>query len=272
MKTWEVKYIEQLGLRPLKLGDDDTLAVRRWRERLRAKGWTSIAKTGGFSKQLETATKVAQLAAGAKPDGVVGPITWRAVGKLAAPGIVIPPVNPVWKPNVIDCRRGRMGFPSHKMRRWDTRSIVQIKYLLGHYTGNLSTFLADANYHVFTDYLSVGGAPAIAYGIGIERDGDILVFNDWHDVTWHCDGGFNTATLGFVFLGDEGGPNFAQRRSLRWLIPALRDGRFRVAGILWPKMDLPLTSHRRVKKTGCPGDKGEDFFRSLGRFDATPTK
>lgn len=269
MKKWERDFIARLTRKPLRLGDPDAMPVRRWRARLRAKGWTSVPRHGPFDARLRTATRVAQMAAGVTADGVVGPITWKGVGKLKRqPPAPKPPAK--WKPRVIDCRDGRQGFPRHASRRWGRRSILSLRHLCGHYTGNLSSFLADARFHVYSSYLTRGGAPAIAYTIGVERNGDIRVFNDWHDITWHCDGGKNTSTLGIVFLGDARGPTTAQKRALKWLIPALRNGTFKVGRETWPRMNLPLTSHRHITSTSCPGDKGERFFRSLGRFDTNP--
>lgn len=270
MKTWELQFIARLTKKPLRLNDPDAMPVRRWRSRLRAKGWTSVAKTGPFDGKLLTATKAAQLAAGVSVDGVVGPKTWNGVGKL--PNVAAPPKPPVVaKPKVLDCRDGRRGYPKHPTKNWGTRSIVQIRFICGHYTGNSVPFLNDAKFHVGSDYLDEGGAPAIAYTVGVEKNGDVLVFNDWFDITWHCDGGMNTATLGIVFLGGEEGPTDAQKRSLKYLVQAIREGTFKVGTEVWPKMDLPLTSHRHVRATSCPGTKGEAFYRTLGRFDSSPS-
>jgi hypothetical protein len=172
---------------------------------------------------------------------------------------------------VIDCRPGKRGYPKHATKTWGRRSILEIDYLLGHYTGNSTPFIGDARFHVGSDYLDEGGAPALAYTGGVEKNGDILVFNDWWDVTWHCDGGFNTRSLGFVFLGGEEGPTPAQKKALQWLVTALRTGTFKLPGeAAWPAMNFPLTTHRHVRATSCPGAKGEAFYRTLGRFTATP--
>lgn len=268
MADWERKLLEQLKGRALRLGDGDTMPVRRWRARLRSKGFT-VDKTGVFDQSLKNATRVAQMAAKVEADGAVGPTTWNAVGKLKKETA---PPKPPSQLTVRDCRHGKAGFPIHTSKKWDTRSIVQIHSLLGHYTGNAIPFLADANFHVGTSYLAAGGAPGIAYTLGVNKNGEVDVFNDWFSITWHCDGGFNTATLGIVFQGGEEGPNAAQKKALTLLVEALRAGTFAVGNETWPKMDLPLTTHRHVNTTSCPGTKGEAFYRSLGRFTTTPKK
>ena len=268
MEAWEIALLEQLKKNALRLGDGDTKPVRRWRARLRAKGFT-VNTTGVFDQALKNATRVAQIAAKVEPDGAVGPLTWKAVGKLTKETA---PPKPPSELKVRDCRHGKNGFPVHATKKWKTRSIVQIRSLLGHYTGNAVPFLNDANFHVHTSYLDAGGAPAIAYTIGVNKDGTVDVFNDWTSLTWHCDGGFNTATLGIVFQGGEEGPNAAQKKALTLLIAALRGGTFAIGNETWPKLDLPLTTHRHVNSTSCPGTKGEAFYRSLGKFTTTPKK
>lgn len=268
MEDWERELLEQLQTRALRLGDGDSMPVRRWRARLRSKGFT-VDKTGAFDQSLKSATRVAQIAANVEPDGAVGPITWKAVGSLKKQTA---PSKPPSALIVRDCRHGKAGFPVHTSKKWGTRSIVAIRSLLGHYTGNAIPFVNDARFHVNSSYLDAGGAPALAYTIGVDKEGKVDVFNDWSSVTWHCDGGFNTATLGIVFQGGEEGPNAAQKKALTLLVEALRAGTFTVGNDAWPKMDLPLTTHRHVNSTSCPGTKGETFYRSLGRFTVNPKK
>ena len=268
MENWELKLLEQLQLRALRLGDNDSMPVRRWRARLRTKGFT-VNKTGAFDQPLKAATRVAQITAHVDDDGTVGPITWRAAGTLKKQ---TGPQKPPSELIVRDCRHGQAGFPVHTSKRWGRRSIVELRWLLGHYTGNAIPFVNDALFHVNTNYLDAGGAPALAYTIGVDKEGKVDVFNDWVSVTWHCDGGFNTATLGIVFQGGDEGPNPAQRKALKLLVEALRTGTFSVGSETWPMMNLPLTTHRHVKPTGCPGAKGEAFYRSLGQFTVKPKK
>ena len=271
MEKWEIELLKQLQARALRLGDSDSMPVRRWRARLRSKGF-AVNKTGKFDQSLKNATRVAQIAAKVDDDGAVGPTTWKAVGKLTNQATPPKPPPPPSELKVRDCRKGKNGFPVHSTKKWGTRSIVQLRWLLGHYTGNAIPFVNDARFHVHSSYLDVGGAPALAYTIGVDKEGKVDVFNDWFSVTWHCDGGFNTATLGIVFQGGDEGPNPAQKKALKLLVEALRTGTFKVGSETWPMMNLPLTTHRHVKSTSCPGTKGEEFYRSLGRFTVNPKK
>lgn len=255
-------YLSRLSRRPLRVGDADTQDVRRWRARLRAKGF-EVAEHGAFDKPLHSATVVAQHWAGVTADGLVGPATWRAVGRKQRtrhPVTVIR--NKVAaRPKIIDARNGKAGFPRGR-RSWGKRSRSSIKAILGHYTGGPASFLADAHFHVDTDYLAAGGAPAIAYHLGVDRDGTVYVFNDFDSVTWHCDGGHNTDTLGIVFRGGAEGPSTAQRKSLEWLVRALAHG---TLGYSYPEMPDVLTTHRHVNATSCPGELGEAFYRATAR-------
>ena len=268
MEKWETELLKQLQADAMRLGDGDSMPVRRWRARLRSKGF-AVNKTGKFDQALKNATRVAQIAAKVEPDGAVGPTTWKAVGKLKKQTATPSPPSAL---KVRDCRNGKAGYPVHASKTWGMRSIVQIRWILGHYTGNAIPFLNDARFHVTSSYLDAGGAPALAYTIGVDKEGKVDVFNDWFSVTWHCDGGFNTATLGIVFQGGEEGPNAAQQKTLKLLVEALRGGTFKVGNETWPMMNLPLTTHRHVKSTTCPGTKGEAFYRSLGRFTVNPSK
>ena len=247
---------------PLRRGDKDGLRVRRWRARLRSKGFV-VAASGDFDARLENATKVAQAWAGVAIDGVVGPVTWNAVGRKKRSRRPVQVVRSVLgRPKVIDARNGRNGFPVHPARDWQKRTFGQVRAIVGHYTGGPASFVADARFHVLSDYLTAGGAPALAYHIGVDKDGTVFVFNEFTDVTWHCDGGRNTETVGIVFRGGAEGPTLAQKRSLRWVVSALEAGTF---GYGYPKLAVYVTTHRHIKPTSCPGEPGEAFYRSIAK-------
>lgn len=254
-------FIRSLKTDPLKLGDPDGMRVRRWRARLRRKGFV-VAAEGAFDAKLLHATKVAQTWAGVPADGLVGPVTWAKVGaktRTRRPIVVIR--NTVGKrPKIIDARTAASGFPRHPSRRWEKRSRGAIVAVLGHYTGGPASFLADARFHVTSSYLTVGGAPAIAYAIGVDRDGTVFVFNDFDDVTWHCDGGKNTVTLGIVGRAGSEGFSAVQEKSLKWVVDSLVAGTF---GYGYPAMPSLMTTHRHVKATSCPGERGEVTYRRI---------
>lgn len=267
MKPWERDLLDRLRRRPLKLGAAG-LDVDRWRARLRRKGFEVAAK-GRFDLALRNATMVAQAWAGVAGDGLVGPVTWTAVGAKQGGAGLIPSLQNLARPRVLDCRYGRNGYPIHHSKRWATRDASQITMKVGHYTGGPASFLADASFHVRSGYLDDGGAPAIAYHLGVDKDGTLLVFNHWNVVVWHCDGGRNTDTLGIVFRGASEGPNAAQKRTLRWLWRQLEGGAFQPfkSEPPWPRV-VRSSTHRHIRSTSCPGEKGEAFYLSISaRFE-----
>lgn len=255
-----------LAKTPLRSGMGGAL-VTRWQQLLRSKGF-ALEVDGTFGPKTLHATKVAQHWAGVTADGVVGPRTWTAVvAKKRTKRPVSTARAIAGKPKIVDARYGRNGFPVHQWKKWGSRPVVTA--VVGHYTGGPASFQADARFHVFSDYLDQGGAPAIAYHLGVDKDGTLFVFNDWQSICWHCDGGHNTDTLGIVFRGATEGPTLAQRKTLSWLLSALEAGSFRPVKSEppWPRIRV-TTTHRHVKATTCPGEKGETFYRAnaAGRF------
>ena len=256
----------EIAKTPLRSGMGGKL-VTQWQQLLRRKGFV-LSVDGIFGPKTLSATKAAQAWAGLKPGGVVGPKTWTAVEKKTRSRRPLSTARALaGRPKIIDARQGRAGFPYHRYKRWGTRPHVNI--VVGHYTGGPASFLADATFHVKSSYLDEGGAPAIAYHLGVDKDGTLFVFNDWQSVTWHCDGGKNTATLGIVFRGATEGPTLAQQKTLKWLLRSLGAGSFRPVKSepAWPQIRV-TTTHRHVKATSCPGAKGEAFYRAnpAGRF------
>jgi peptidoglycan hydrolase-like protein with peptidoglycan-binding domain len=237
--------------------------VEKLQRLLVSKGFV-LEVDGAFGMKTLSAVKVAKAWAGhAMVNGAVGPAAWDAIDRKKRTQRPVSTAKALaGRPKIIDARRGKAGFPRHQSRTWQKRSHVGVK--LGHYTGGPASFIADAKFHVFSSYLAVGGAPALAYALGVDKDGTLFVFNDWHDVTWHCDGGHNTDTLGVVFRGGSEGPNLAQRRTLSWLWKQLEAGTFRPPADLhpWPAMRTS-TTHKHVNSTSCPGVKGEEFYRSI---------
>lgn len=242
--------------------------VTRWQQLLKTKGFV-LDVDGIFGPKTLSATKAAQAWAGVGLDGVVGPLTWTAVERktrtrrpvTAARNKLLP------RPRILDARYGRNGFPVHPWKKWGSRPVIEAA--VGHYTGGPASFVADANFHVKSSYLDTGGAPALAYHLGVDKDGTLFLFNDWQAITWHTDGGKNTVTLGVVFRGGTEGPTAAQAKTLRWLLRQLEAGTFQPVKTepAWPKI-VVTTTHRHVKATSCPGERGEVFYRAnpAGRF------
>lgn len=240
------------------------LDVAAWQHVLRALGWV-VRVDGDFGPKTAAATSVALLTAlvdvadQARP--VVDRAAWAAVWKLdVLPGRSVRDFLPL-APRIIDVRNGRGGFPVNPSRRWSVRPTSAIRFVIGHYTGGGGSFLADARFHVESPYLSAGGAPAIAYGLGVDYDGTLYVFNDADQVTWHC--GWNTATSGVVFRGGAEGMTAAQERTLAWLFKQGPAGALAKVG--WPASAWPdaFSTHQHVRATSCPGVKGEVQYRAL---------
>ena len=252
---------------PLRAGMSGNLVIR-WQQLLKTKGFVLVVD-GIFGPKTLNATKVAQAWAGVAIDGVVGAKTWAAVEKKTRTKRPITVVRNTLlpRPKIVDARNGRAGFPRHPTKSWGRRSTVSIA--VGHYTGGPASFLADARFHVQSNYLDQGGAPALAYGLGVDKDGTLFVFNDWQSVTWHCDGGKNTITLGIVFRGGSEGLSAAQAKTLAWLMKQLGAGTFQPvkSEARWPRIAV-TTTHRHVKATSCPGERGEASYRAnpAGRF------
>ena len=242
--------------------------VFAWQQTLRALGWR-VAADGVLGPKTVSATTVALLTAGVAVKDTARPVVdaaaWRAVWALRiTPGRSLRDYVPL-PPKIVDARNGRAGFPVNASKTWASRSVGTITTVIGHYTGGLGSFLADAHFHVESPYLSAGGAPAIAYGLGVDLDGTLYVFNEADQVTWHCDGGRNTDTVGLVFRGAEGGMTTAQQRTMRWLFAQAPAGALDRYG--WPAAAFPLrlSTHRHVKATSCPGEVGEAQYAALAR-------
>lgn len=253
---------------PLRLNMGGRL-VTRWQQILRAKGY-AVDVDGIFGPKTHNATRAAQAWAKVSVDGLVGPRTWAAVSKKTRTKRPLSVARAhAGRPRIIDARHGRAGFPHHRYKQWGSRSDVDI--VVGHHTGGPGSFIADARFHVLSNYLTNGGAPALAYHLGVDLDGTLFVFNDWQDITWHCDGGKNTPTLGITARGNTDATRMpaAQRKTLSWLLRQLETGTFQPVKTepRWPRIAV-TTTHRHVKATGCPGEVGERFYRAnpAGRF------
>jgi peptidoglycan hydrolase-like protein with peptidoglycan-binding domain len=56
-------------------------AVRKVQQRMRDRGWI-MTVNGSFDLQMDQKVRAFQREKGLKPDGVVGPITWKALWTL----------------------------------------------------------------------------------------------------------------------------------------------------------------------------------------------
>lgn len=273
-----MRKLQRDALREHKLASNDARGwlVRDWQTLLHFKGF-AIGMDGDFGPKTANATNVALRWAGRRVDADVGVEDWKAVERKKRTRRPISTIRAlVGVPKIIDARNGKAGFPRHPTRYWNVRLIAQLTHKLGHHTGGPASFLADAAFHVNSSYLTAGGAPAIAYTLGVDVDGTLFVFNDWQDVTWHCDGGFNTPSLGIVVRGNlnlnAGAMTAAQKRTLKLVWNALEAGTFKpfASGTTWPRL-VRSTTHRHVNATSCPGTYGELYYRSISpKFEVSP--
>ena len=173
-------------------------------------------------------------------------------------------------PHVSPCRsvavRERNSFPYHPRRRWTRRSDAQIEAIVGHHSGGPGTAASDARFHVRSAYLSSGGAPGLAYHLHVDWHGVVVVTTNWDEVTWSVDSGKNAATLSICMQGNtkHGSITAAQRAAVRDVIGRLGAGNFKPfhAEPSWPRVE-PVTTHRHIHPTSCPGDPGERFYREI---------
>lgn len=224
---------------------------------------------------------------GVTPDGTVDTRTWRAISskrvvslRLRASlrgrsrriaGRILRGGRSGVTLKIVDYRNGKNGAPHHPSRRWGTRSVQMLKGVLGHHTGGPASFFADARFHVFSSYLTSGGAPGLAYPLTVDLDGEIGVWANPADLTWHARGA-NTRWLGAVMRGnlDAGPPTLEQRIAMAELLKRLGDGTFKVGNETWPKLPTG-TIHRLATPTSCPGKHGEPLYRQwFRRFDENP--
>ena len=122
-------------------------------------------------------------------------------------------------------------MPVHSHLRWTNRPIDSINMIVIHQSATTATYEQVARAHSTPgpqNHLSINGAPGIAYHLGIDKDGSILQFNHFTNITWHCKR-FNLKSIGINVRGDFSGngwkgkeePTQAQLDSLQWLISYL---------------------------------------------------
>ena len=145
-------------------------------------------------------------------------------------------------------------LPKHPYKRYGTRTLSQIRYLVIHHSGGFNQSVeAIARYHVGPNHISSEGIPGIAYHFYITEDGTTFQTNELETVSWHV-GGNNTASVGICMSGNFNGqpPSQAQLQSALSLVASLVDklGNVEVKG------------HRDFSNTSCPGQ-----FTDLSIFD-----
>lgn len=170
------------------------------------------------------------------------------------------PTAPEPEPFEVKDLRGEL--PVHETRVWSTRpSLAALEYVAIHHVGTPgASFEGIARYHSTPspdNHLSTAGAPGIAYGYGIDRDGTCYQLNNDSALTWHV-ANRNGKALGILILADgssethEGSeePTEEQLNALPQLLAYLEAKYPGIKAV--GHCELATASHQ---KPSCPGDK-----------------
>jgi hypothetical protein len=166
----------------------------------------------------------------------------RLQARIAALEAVVPPGH-VSKPAITDIVDA---LPKHPTKRYDTRSLDEITYLVVHHSATRPDVSAErmARYHV-EDL----GWPGIGYHFVIDEDGTINQTNDLASVSYHA-AQANAYSVGMCFTGD-----FTETIPTEEQLDA---GAHLIAWLL-QELDLPIDrihGHREeVSGTTCPGEQ-----------------
>ena len=161
---------------------------------------------------------------------------------------------PPWEP--IDFTGDQL--PRNPNRKWTTRKLSQIKWLVVHQAAGPGNMYQIARYHITpspNNHLSPEGAPAIAYHYVVEKDGKVYHTNKDRYLTWHVYGR-NTYSIGILVVGNfdaEGHKGtdtvtISQKISLRLLLDWLKK-KYPDAEVVG-HCEIALKSH---PKPYCPG-------------------
>jgi N-acetyl-anhydromuramyl-L-alanine amidase AmpD len=170
----------------------------------------------------------------------------------------------------IDCENLINKLDWHPNKIWGQRPITDINKIIIHQSlsdgkiENINRYIISPGNHISTN-----GCPHIPYHIAINKDGEILICNNFDDRTWHTKG-VNRVSLGVCVLGNFIGtgynkghePTEKQLLNLELLIEYLLD-----------KLSLTSKSvygHYHFGKPACPGKSCSEIveaFRTDKRFD-----
>ncbi len=155
----------------------------------------------------------------------------------------------------------RQILPWHPTRRWDNRQLSSIQRVILHQSATPATYEQINKAHITpgqNNHLSTAGCPHVAYHIGIRKNGDVLLMNDFIDITWHCKGA-NSLSIGVNIQGDFPGngwkgseqPTDEQMKSLNLLLYRLYN---KELSFLNPISSL--FGHCDIDPTNRPADPG----------------
>ena len=146
-------------------------------------------------------------------------------------------------------------------RQWKTRDVAALQGLVVHQTLGHYTLEGVAKYHTSKKcHLIAGGVESIAYSIGIRKNGEVALLNDFDRSTWSqgcrsIEGDENARYISVVLEGlfdydgcnntNAGEPTSEQMTSLLILWEHCR--------VLWGWNPGQLFGHYHFGKKACPG-------------------
>ena len=136
-------------------------------------------------------------------------------------------------------------LPKHPSKRYGTRGLHQVKNIVIHHSAvDGKSPWQIARFHVESNHLDTGGAPAIAYHFYITERGKIYQTNPLDAVSWHVKN-HNTESIGICLSGnfDNHPPTKEQKRSLKRLTKVLKR-QFPQSRVL---------QHKDLRPTNCAG-------------------
>jgi hypothetical protein len=151
------------------------------------------------------------------------------------------PTEGVPEPSVIDLTDR---LPTHPTRRYATRSLDQVRYLVVHHTGAPAEVGPQ---EIAAEHVETNGWPGIGYHYVIDPEGVVFRTQDHTTVSHHARQ-FNPVAIGIALAGD-----------LSDVLPppAQLDRTADLAARLLVDLGLPpanVRGHREMVPTPCPGD------------------
>ncbi len=163
----------------------------------------------------------------------------------------------------------RKSLPQSKSHTWKTRIVSKIKGMCWHQAlGEIST-IGIARYHSSnTSHLRKGGVQTISYTWSIEKDGRIILCNDFKSKTWSqgtrdIAGDENALYMSVCFCGDFNGEGHKGKRepTQQQMLSGMLLWRVCRSYFKWSKAEIK--GHFDFGKPACPGHVLETMITSM---------
>jgi N-acetyl-anhydromuramyl-L-alanine amidase AmpD len=99
-------------------------------------------------------------------------------------------------------------LPTHPGQVWGKRKLSQVQKIIIHQELGESSIEEVNHYHITpaeNNHISKAGCPHFCYHFGIRKNGEVVLANEYTDITWHCSGQ-NTTSIGIMVQGNFAGP------------------------------------------------------------------